>query len=137
MGKMQRNKGAAGEREVLALLSERLGVKLERNLSQTRSGGADCIQLGRIRLEVKRQERLNITAWWKQAEEQSLLLVTNVTNNNKRERLIPVLAYRQSRKPWTFVLDASDIPILESRGHLLHMDIETFCAIVVAHGLSL
>lgn len=137
MGKMQRNKGAAGEREVLALLSERLGVKLERNLSQTRNGGADCIQLGRIRLEVKRQERLNITAWWKQAEEQSLLLVTNVTNNNKRERLIPVLAYRQSRKPWTFVLDASDIPILESRGHLLHMDIETFCAIVVAHGLSL
>jgi hypothetical protein len=135
MGKMQRNKGANGEREVLALLGERLGMKLERNLSQTRNGGADCVELGRIRLEVKRQERLNITAWWKQAEEQSLLLVTNVTNNNKGERLIPALAYRQSRKPWTFILDSSDIPILESRGHLLHMDIDTFCAIVVAHGM--
>lgn len=135
MGKMQRNKGANGEREVLALLSERLGVTLSRNLSQTRNGGADCVELGRIRLEVKRQERLNINAWWKQAEEQSLLLVTNVTNNNKGERLIPVLAYRQSRKPWAFVLDASDIPILESRGHLLHMDIDTFCAIAVAHGM--
>jgi len=133
MGKMQRNKGANGEREVLALLSERLGVTLSRNLSQTRNGGADCVELGRIRLEVKRQERLNITAWWKQAEEQSLLLVTNVTNNNTGERLIPALAYRQSRKPWTFILDASDIPILQSRGHLLHMDIDTFCAIVVAH----
>lgn len=157
MGKMQRNKGASGEREVLALLSERLGIKLERNLSQTRSGGADCIQLGRIRLEVKRQERLNISGWWKQAEEQAgyVSIPSGIDTymgsdlNSKKipggspgvspgdHRLIPVLAYRQSRKPWTFVLDASDIPILESRGHLLHMDIETFCAIVVAHGLSL
>lgn len=154
MGKMQRTKGASGEREVLALLSERLGIKLERNLSQTRNGGADCIQLGRIRLEVKRQERLNISGWWKQAEEQAGYvyipsgIYTYKTGHLNAEdfpggspgepvRLIPVLAYRQSRKPWTFILDASDIPILESRGHLLHMDIDTFCAIVVAHGLSL
>jgi hypothetical protein len=153
MGKMQRNKGASGEREVLALLSERLGIKLERNLSQTRSGGADCIQLGRIRLEVKRQEQLNISNWWKQAQEQAgyVYIPSGIytymgehlndkdspgSSPGEPARLIPVLAYRQSRKPWTFVLDASDIPILESRGHLLHMDIETFCAIVMAHGLS-
>lgn len=151
MGKMQRNKGATGEREVLALLGERLGMKLERNLSQTRNGGADCVELGRIRLEVKRQERLNITGWWKQAREQAGYvsipngidtymgsdLNTNLTGGSSGEpvRLIPALAYRQSRKPWTFILDASDIPILESRGHLLHMDIDTFCAIVVAHGM--
>ena len=138
MGKMQRNKGANGEREVLAMLSERLGIPLERNLSQTRNGGADCVQLGRIRLEVKRQERLNITAWWKQAEEQAGYVSIPNGIDTYMERglnLIPVLAYRQSRKPWTFILDAADIPILESRGHLLHMDIDTFCAIVVAHGM--
>jgi hypothetical protein len=137
MGKMQRTKGATGEREVLALLSERLGVKLERNLSQTRNGGADCVQLGRVRLEVKRQERLNISGWWKQAEEQAGYISTpNGVDiyEDGRLNLIPVLAYRQSRKPWTFILDAADIPILESRGHLLHMDIDTFCAIVVARG---
>jgi hypothetical protein len=124
MGKMQRVKGAVGEREVLALLSERLGVKLERNLSQTRNGGADCIQLGKVSLEVKRQERLNITAWWEQAVKQA--------GSN-----IPVLAFRQSRKPWTFVVDSNDVQLLSSRGHLLHMDVDTFCAIVSAFGWNL
>jgi hypothetical protein len=153
MGAMQRNKGAAGEREVLKLLGERLGITLNRNLSQTRNGGADCVELGRIRLEIKRQEKLNIPAWWRQAEEQAgLLLVSIDTNNNsdgdlnaqnlpgsppgKPDRLIPALAYRQSHKPWTFVLDSFDLKLLPCRGHLLSMNVDTFCSIVTAHGLS-
>lgn len=143
MGRMQRNKGAAGEREVLKLLSERLGMTLNRNLSQTRNGGADCVELGRIRLEIKRQERLNINGWWAQAEEQAgLLLVTNVTNNNNPESLnstellVPALAYRQSHKPWVFVLDSADLKLLPCRGHLLSMNVDAFCSIVTAHGLT-
>jgi hypothetical protein len=117
MGKSQRVKGATGEREVLGLLSERLGQKFERNITQSRCGGADCIDMGRIRLEVKRQERLLVKDWWEQAQKQA-------------KDGVPVLAYRQSRKPWTFVLDCADISLLDVRGHLIHMDMETFCLLV-------
>ncbi len=55
MSAMQRRKGAAGEREVLKLLGDELGVLLSRNLQQTREGGADCIALKGFAIEVKRQ----------------------------------------------------------------------------------
>lgn len=117
MGRSQRVKGASGEREVLALIGEKLGRKFERNITQSRYGGADCIDMGRIKLEVKRQEKLNISDWWKQAERQA-------------KGGVPVLAYRQSRKPWTFVLDCADVCLLDARGHLIQMDLETFCLLV-------
>lgn len=117
MGKSQRIKGASGEREVLALLGEMLGKKFERNITQSRYGGADCIDMGLIKLEVKRQERLAVKEWWEQAQRQA-------------KDGVPVLAYRQSRKPWTFVLDCADACLLDTRGHLIQMDIETFCLIV-------
>jgi hypothetical protein len=117
MGRSQRVKGASGEREVLALIGEKLGRKFERNITQSRYGGADCIDMGRIKLEVKRQEKLNISDWWEQAERQA-------------KGGVPVLAYRQSRKPWTFVLDCVDVCLLDVRGHLIQMDLETFCLLV-------
>jgi hypothetical protein len=117
MGKSQRVKGASGEREVLGLLGEILQRKFERNITQSRYGGADCIDMGRIKLEVKRQERLAIKDWWEQAQRQA-------------KGGVPVLAYRQSRKPWTFVLDCADICLLDVRGNLIHTDIETFCLLV-------
>ena len=94
MGKMQRTKGATAERELLKLLSDGLGLNLTRNLTQTREGGADCDDLEGYALEIKRHETLQLTTWWKQAVEQA---------GNK----VPVLAYRQSRKPWVFVVPMS------------------------------
>jgi hypothetical protein len=44
-------------------------------------------------IEVKRQERLEIKSWWKQACHQA-----------RPGNHIPVLAYRQSRQPWRFVM---------------------------------
>jgi hypothetical protein len=38
-----RTKGAAAEREIFKILSDCLGVKVERNLVQTREGGADTV----------------------------------------------------------------------------------------------
>lgn len=38
MSASQRNKGAAGEREVCSLIREHLGIKAVRNLMQTREG---------------------------------------------------------------------------------------------------
>jgi len=39
VGASQRNKGAAGERELAKLLSEALDIDCSRNLEQTRCGG--------------------------------------------------------------------------------------------------
>ena len=94
MSKMSRNKGASSERELLKLLSEELGLEkgLNRNLSQTRGGGADCIELSGWAIEVKRQEKLNIMKWWEQTVAQC---------KNGRA---PLLFYRQSRYPWTAMM---------------------------------
>jgi len=90
MGKSQRNKGAAGERELSKILADRLGIDCHRNLEQTRSGGADLLGVGPWAVEIKRQERLCIEQWWAQACAQS--------------DAYPALAYRQSRQPWTIII---------------------------------
>ena len=91
MSVMQRRKGASGERELFGLLRDELGLIVERNLAQTRAGGADSLSLPGLALEVKRQEKAFSEAWWRQAVEQA-------------GSRVPVLAYRQSRQPWRFVL---------------------------------
>lgn len=91
MSAAQRNKGAAGERELFRLLARDLGVDIKRNLSQTRGGGADSLDLPHIAIEVKRQERLALTAWWRQTVEQAGMRV-------------PILFYRASRQPWRAVV---------------------------------
>ena len=88
-GAASRRKGASGEREVLRLLGELLGEALERNLSQSRAGGADCICVKGFAIEVKRQERLNRQAWWRQAVDQA-----------SKENAEPMLLYRRSREKW-------------------------------------
>lgn len=90
MSKSQRTKGAAGEREFLKLLGEELGESLQRNLSQTRDSGADCIQVRGWAIEVKRQEKLSRPKWWKQAKAAAEELGVQ-----------PMLAYRRNREPWT------------------------------------
>lgn len=97
MSASQRRKGAAAEREVLKLLSAELGVMLERNLSQTRGGGADCISLHGFAIEVKRQEALSRPAWWRQACAQAEKLGVE-----------PMLLYRRSREPWKAFIHTRD-----------------------------
>lgn len=68
MGKSQRTKGAAGEREVCHLIRDTLGFDAKRNLTQTREGGFD-IAVGPYRLEVKRRARIGqIYDWMDQAD---------------------------------------------------------------------
>ena len=92
MGKSQRTKGAAGERELAKLLSACLDCDIKRNLSQVRDAGHDLDGLP-FALEVKRQEVLKVRQWWQQAVEQG-----------KACGKPPVLAYRRSRHPWRFVV---------------------------------
>jgi hypothetical protein len=118
-GKGKRAKGANGERELLKLIGDRLDLDLSRNLSQTRNGGADCLDLPGVALEVKRQETLNISAWWQQTLRQ--------TPNGK----IPVLAYRQSRQPWRVCVPLSWLTGLEFEPTAIGtIDLDSFCQLV-------
>ena len=92
MGKSQRTKGAAGEREVCHLLQDVLGVDAKRNLSQTREGGCD-IAVGPYHLEVKRRARIGgVYDWMEQAERSCL----------QREK--PVVVCRADGKKWLAVI---------------------------------
>lgn len=124
MSNSQRRKGACGERELAKALSELLNLDISRNLDQTRDGGHDLDGLP-FALEVKRQEKLSLGKWWRQAVEQA----------NGRP---PVLAYRQSRKPWRFVVPVMvmsegihviDNPMYEL-DYTIEMGIELFCELV-------
>ncbi|MDD5036675.1 MAG: hypothetical protein PHE55_18200 [Methylococcaceae bacterium] len=103
-----RDKGATGEREFARLLHEHLGVKLVRNLEQSRSGGYDleaegkdptAEALGRFAIECKRYAATtpgSIAKWWGQAVQQA----------HDAER-IPALAYRADRQEWRVTLPLS------------------------------
>lgn len=96
MSKMQRNKGKRGEREFLneltiAFKEKGLDIELHRNLQQSDCGGADCLDMEGVAIEVKRQEKLALSSWWRQA-------------NSQAEGVLPVLSYRQNRKPWTVLV---------------------------------
>lgn len=93
-GRRSKNKGKGAEREFFALLNEQLGYEaFKRNLDQTREGGADSLTDLPVAVEVKRQERLLLTPWIRQALEQG-----------RAAGKTPVLAYRRSREPWTVLV---------------------------------
>lgn len=97
MSKASRDKGARAEREVLKLLGDELGQVLQRNITQTRGGGADCLEVKGFAIEIKRQERLSRPAWWAQAVEQA-----------QRVGAEPMLLYRRNREPWQAFIHTRD-----------------------------
>ena len=89
-------KGSAGELEAAKLLTswaKDIGVSLDlsRNLEQVRAGGADVNGVPNLEVEVKRQETLNVGAWWRQ-----------VCRASDKSGKVPLLMYRQNRRPWFF-----------------------------------
>ena len=121
MSASQRNKGAAGERELFALLTEQLGVTVTRNLSQTRGGGADSLNVEGWAIEVKRQEALSIASWWTQTQRQA-----------EQTGRKPALFYRQSRKPWRAVLDLHHIApgVFTAPGSLCELALSDACTVI-------
>jgi Holliday junction resolvase len=102
-----RRKGADGERELVRQLHEALGVRMVRNLEQSRRGGHDLIpdpdatgpvarSLARYAFEVKRHSRATpylLKGWWAQSCAQA-----------ERVGLMPCLCYRENREGWRVVL---------------------------------
>lgn len=100
-------KGKAGERELANLLREWFGeaYTIRRNLMQSMVGGYDLEGLPNLAIEVKRVERLAIPKWWRQARTQA----DNVyAPSGSCYVTRPLLAYRQNRKRWTFVVRVND-----------------------------
>jgi hypothetical protein len=101
-----RAKGQNGEREIADILNETIYsvmkemgfpdadclkalTTVQRNQNQSAVGGNDLTNCMGMSIEVKRQEAIAAGAWWKQC-------VAAAERNNE----LPVLLYRQNRKPW-------------------------------------
>jgi len=67
MGKAQRVRGGANEREVCADLSDALGRVVHRKLGQARDGGDD-IEVKPFRIECKRRRKIAAYKWIEQVE---------------------------------------------------------------------
>ena len=95
-----RRKGASAEREVAGLIALHIGVKLKRNLEQTRGGGHDLVEDGEdqnwpIALEIKNYAEARpgqISQWWEQTTRQAAIA-----------KQIPCLWYKDRRR-WRVVL---------------------------------
>ena len=67
MGKLQRTRGAAYEREVCDVLTKKAGRKISRELGQARDGGAD-IKFGQFLIECKRRRKIALYEWVRQVQ---------------------------------------------------------------------
>lgn len=112
-GKASRNKGARGERELFKLLSDRLGVAVTRNLSQTRDAGCDSLSVPGFTIECKRVEAGFQSAWMAQA-------LAAIRPGHE----IPVVFYRASRQPWRAAFRCSDLLHSPAYSGLAHLDLE-------------
>ena len=104
MGKSQRNKGAAGEREWCAVLATR-GVKVARVLGQARDGGGD-VHAPPFLFEVKRRKGIAVRKFLEQAKE-AVKLQAVLTNHQEPMRH-PVVAMREDGNTEWMVLMPAD-----------------------------
>lgn len=104
MGAMQRRKGAAGEREWVAVLRLYGYDTAGRELDQSRDGGGDVI-VDDLLFEVKRYHSIAVRKWLDQA---------CVSADAKRK--MPVVAMREDgRTDWMVLVRASDFLDLVER----------------------
>lgn len=104
LGRNNKRRGAGGERELSAILSDALGWVVKRTLGQARDGGHD-IQTGRFKWEVKRRKAIAVYDFMAQVEKAC------------DERETPVVAMRADGKGWLVMMKLEDfLPLL--RGEL-------------------
>jgi len=103
MGRGERDKGARGQREAMALIVGFGGV-----VHRGAQGGANDadpdlrVEFGRWKLavEVKRRERLDLPGWWRQAEGYAAA---------GGEDVMPVVMWRRSREEWLAAVRAGTL----------------------------
>lgn len=104
-GSMAKTKGKSGEDEMCKWLDKNLKLNERREFNEpTRrehfqaSGSDTDIIVDDFIIEVKRREGLDLDSWWWQ--------VCVAAKNHPNKDLIPVVAFRQNRMPWEFLLPA-------------------------------
>ena len=95
-GKAARNKGAAAERELAALIRDTWGYEVRRGMVFYHE--SDIVGLDGIHMEVKRQERLNVYEAIKQA----------IAEAGKRKDGIPAVFHRRDREGWLVTMRLED-----------------------------
>jgi Holliday junction resolvase len=102
MGKMSKNKGKVGERELAAELRRLFGVAARRGVQY--SGGSDSpdvvTDIPGLHCEVKRTERLSLYPAVKQAV------------RDAGADKVPIVFHRQNREDWLAVIRLNDLPEL-------------------------
>ena len=106
MGKQSQRKGAAGERELAAILREH-GYDCTRGGSLSFGEVPDLSGLPGIHIEVKRVEMLNVGEAIEQA----------IRDSERMRDGMPTLFHRRNRKPWLVTMRLSDWMKLYSAAH--------------------
>ena len=97
MGKSSQRKGAAGERELAAMLSA-AGYECQRGGSLSFGEIPDVLGLPGIHIECKRVERLNVGEAMEQA----------IRDSDRMLDGMPALFHRRNRKPWLVTMRLED-----------------------------
>lgn len=89
MGKSQRDKGARGEREIVDILKQYgfTGRRTPLSGGMVWKGDLEHNLLS-LHIEIKRQERLHLPAWHRQAEDDC------------PAGKVPCVVYRRNKEPW-------------------------------------
>lgn len=96
-GRKAQAKGRRGELELTEFLRER-GYDAAPGTALNFGKEADVTGLPGMHIEVKRNERLEVSRWYQQAQQDAARM-----KDGK-----PVVIYRQNRKPWMIVMTLSD-----------------------------
>lgn len=107
MGRMSRNKGKVGERELAAKLTDILGIQFHRGRQFNGVEGRDVkpLQAGTcdgVHWECKRVERLDL---WKAVEQAAA----------DAGEEVPVVCHRPSRREWLAIVPLDRLPELVER----------------------
>ena len=128
-GRASRSKGQRGEREFADMLSAAFPdmLRVRRNIDQAYDGGEDITpqMVPGFSIEVKRQEGLNLNAWWQQAVTQAM--DRSIYDNDE---CVPALAYRQNHQQWRIRLPLRLLVPYARPDHTVEVYFEAFVSII-------
>lgn len=112
MGAKAGPKGKRGEDEFCQWLADNLNIHVRREHFQASGHSADIVDVPDFLFEIKRQETLTLKDWWYQ--------VIVASKQPDQAHKIPVVAYRQNRKKWHFLVPANLIPGMGRGFFIMH-----------------
>lgn len=115
MSRMERNKGAAGEREVAAILTA-AGFPASRNARNGLSAEDVAHAIPGVYLEVKRRETAEIWKWVAQAWAASRDVTAPPEIGPDLYAAVPVVVFRRNRSEWLACLPFADLIELLPKG---------------------